>query len=581
MEKTSQNYSTTGSSDYLSRCPICFKNFSTTRIQAHASTCTGQNDSIKEIDVLKENKDIVSKNNSIKPTDTETKPTDTEIKPIASIFKARNDRKRQVDTDSCEASTGNISKTSKKEVQFLENEQHSSILPKTSKTVRQPLADLMRPSLLEHYMGQEQAIGKTNGKFLRLMIQSISNSDNIASFPSMIIWGPPGCGKTSLVNVISSEVSKSKNGLWRFKRLSACDSGVAQVKTEVSNAKNERNLFKRSTMLFIDEIHRFNKTQQDTLLPHVEDGTITLIGATTENPSFSINSALLSRCRVIVLEKLSPKVIFEIVKRASEKLQIRMKKECDDKFDSVNEQNYIIIEEKAISYLSNFADGDARTALNCLELSYQITKERVAEVKSHNISVEQNNLHVNVITTEDIKQNIKRSHILYDKKGNEHYNCASALQKSIRGSDDSAALYWLMRMFDGGEDPLFIARRLVRTASEDIGLGDPNALGVAVAAMQGCQLIGRPECDVILAQCTTYLARAKKSHEVYNAMNKVRTLIRESDDTRGLPPVPLHLRNATSSLDRSLGFGVGYVAQNFQSITYMPDELKEETFFDV
>ena len=188
MEKTSQNYSTTGSSDYLSRCPICFKNFSTTRIQAHASTCTGQNDSIKEIDVLKENKDIVNKNNSIKPTNTETKPTDTEIKPIASIFKARNDRKRQVDTDSCEASTGNISKTNKKEGKFLENEQHSSILPKTSKTVRQPLADLMRPSLLEHYMGQEQAIGKTNGKFLRLMIQSISNSDNIASFPSMIIW---------------------------------------------------------------------------------------------------------------------------------------------------------------------------------------------------------------------------------------------------------------------------------------------------------------------------------------------------------------------------------------------------------
>ena len=165
---------------------------------------------------------------------------------------------------------------------------------------------------------------------------------------------------------------------------------------------------------------------------------------------------------MIVLEKLSPKVIFEIIERAAEKLQIRVKKECDDKFHSVNEQSIITMEEKAISYLSNFADGDARTALNCLELSYQITKERVAEVKSHNISVEQNNLHVNVITTEDIKQNIKRSHILYDKKGNEHYNCASALQKSIRGSDDSAALYWLMRMFDGGEDPLFIARRLVR-----------------------------------------------------------------------------------------------------------------------
>ena len=240
-------------------------------------------------------------------------------------------------------------------------------------------------------------------------------------------------------------------------KLSACTSGVADVKEVVKVAKNEFAMFKRKTILFVDEIHRFNKTQQDTFLPHVENGTITLVGATTENPSFSLNAALLSRCKVIVLEKLKPEVVCDLLQKAAIKKGLEVSSKGD-------------IDPEALSYLSKISDGDARTALNSLEIAINSRKPESR------------------ISVSEIKEALNRSHVLYDRKGDEHYHCASALQKSIRGSDDNAALYWCMRMLKGGEDPMFVARRLVVTASEDVGLADTKALSLAVAAMQGCQV---------------------------------------------------------------------------------------------
>ncbi|CAB4065706.1 ycaJ [Lepeophtheirus salmonis] len=266
----------------------------------------------------------------------------------------------------------------------------------------------------------------------------------------------------------------------------------------------------------MDEIHRFNKIQQDAFLPHIENGTIVLIGATTENPSFSLNNALLSRCRVLPLKKLTPPDLEVIMKR------------------SLDKRGFILgvhIDKEAITYLSNVCDGDARTALNSLQIAMDI-----------HCSGDHGR---DTLKVEDIKECLQRSHVLYDRRGDEHYHCASALQKSIRGSDENAALYWVMRMLVGGEDPMFIARRLVVVASEDVGLADPQALSVAVSAMHGCQLVGIPECQVILAEAVVYLSRASKSREVYHAMRSVLDNIKNTPGN--MPGVPLHLRNANSS----------------------------------
>uniref|UniRef100_U3FXF6 ATPase WRNIP1 n=3 Tax=Micrurus TaxID=8634 RepID=U3FXF6_MICFL len=434
-----------------------------------------------------------------------------------------------------------------------------------------PLADKLRPSHLGDYVGQNQVLGKET--LLRSLLEAYE-------IPSLILWGPPGCGKTTLAHIIAS--SSKKNGT-RFVTLSATSAKTSDVRDVIAQAQNEKRLCKRKTILFIDEIHRFNKSQQDTFLPHVECGTITLIGATTENPSFQVNSALLSRCRVIVLEKLSVEAVEAILMRAIKSLGIQVLSQDEELTSSMNANNSkgselcVFIERRAINTLAYLCDGDARTGLNGLQMAVQSRLTNPShQSNSHEYSAKQ------VVITEDhVKEGLQRSHILYDRAGEEHYNCISALHKSMRGSDENASLYWLARMLEGGEDPLYVARRLVRFASEDIGLADPLALPQAVAAYQGCHFIGMPECEVLLAQCVVYFARAPKSIEVYSAYSNVKMCLR--DHQGPLPPVPLHLRNAPTKLMKNLGYGKDYkynpMYKNPVEQEYLPEELKGIDFF--
>ncbi|XP_017540856.1 ATPase WRNIP1 [Pygocentrus nattereri] len=431
-----------------------------------------------------------------------------------------------------------------------------------------PLAEQLRPTTLEEYFGQNKVVGEQT--LLRSLLQS-------QEIPSLIFWGPPGCGKTTLAHIIAS--SSKKKGTARFVTLSATSASTNDVREVIKQAQNELRLCKRKTILFIDEIHRFNKSQQDTFLPHVECGTITLIGATTENPSFQVNSALLSRCRVLVLEKLSVAAMGLILHRAVDSLGLRVLPD-----DAVAQKHLtssdrcsepqVWIEQKALDTIAHLCDGDARAGLNGLQLAVQAC---VAKARNTNTHI----LQPIVVQEVHIKEGLQRSHILYDKAGEEHYNCISALHKSMRGSDKNAALYWLGRMLEGGEDPLYVARRLVRFASEDVGLADPAALPQAVAAFQACHFIGMPECEVILAQCVVYLARAPKSVEVYMAYNNVKTCLRNHKGP--LPPVPLHIRNAPTKLMKELGYAKGYkynpAFNGPVDQEYLPEELRGINFF--
>ncbi|KAF9804106.1 hypothetical protein SFRURICE_020534 [Spodoptera frugiperda] len=371
--------------------------------------------------------------------------------------------------------------------------------------------------------------------------------------------------QTSLANVIAN-ICKEQNNL-RFVKLSATMAGINDVKEVVKIAKNEAQ-FKRQTVLFMDEIHRFNKLQQDTFLPHVENGTIILIGATTENPSFSLNNALLSRCRVVVMEKLSADDVLKILKHAlmkTGKAVIGNAKQDLGKTSSDLPQ--CIVEEASLKWLAEMCDGDARVALGALELALAARAPETAQSKPA------------ILRLEDIIDGIKRSHMVYDRKGEEHYNTVSAIHKSIRASDDNAALYWTTRAMHGGEDPLYIARRLVRAACEDIGLADQSAIVEAVACLQGCQQLGMPECDVLLAQCAVRLARAPKSTEVYRAMKRCRKSLMEAKGP--LPPVPLHLRNAPTKLMKQLGYAKGYnmLHKDKSGLNYMPEGMEGRDFF--
>ncbi|XP_006085773.1 ATPase WRNIP1 [Myotis lucifugus] len=407
--------------------------------------------------------------------------------------------------------------------------------------------------------------------------------------PRSSLWGPPGCGqgecrlagKTTLAHIIANN---SKKHSIRFVTLSATNAKTNDVRDVIKQAQNEKSFFKRKTILFIDEIHRFNKSQQDTFLPHVECGTITLIGATTENPSFQVNAALLSRCRVIVLEKLPVEAMVTILMRAINSLGIHVldsSRSTDPLSHSSNSSSEpsVFIEDKAVDTLAYLSDGDARIGLNGLQLAV------LARLSSRKMFCKKSGQAYSpsrvLITENDVKEGLQKSHILYDRAGEEHYNCISALHKSMRGSDASASLYWLARMLEGGEDPLYVARRLVRFASEDIGLADPSALPQAVAAYQGCHFIGMPECEVLLAQCVVYFARAPKSIEVYSAYNNVKACLRNHQGP--LPPVPLHLRNAPTRLMKDLGYGKGYKYNPMYSEPvdqeYLPEELRGVDFF--
>jgi len=389
-----------------------------------------------------------------------------------------------------------------------------------------PLAERLRPGTLDEILGQEHLLGP--GKPLRTAIER----DQV---PSMILWGPPGVGKTTLAQVIA-KTTKSD-----FVPFSAVTSGIKEIKEVMSAAERSRRLGRR-TILFVDEIHRFNKAQQDAFLPHVERGNVVLIGATTENPSFEVNSALLSRARVFVLNALTDEHVQALVLRAA------------------GSEN-IPIEDSAITTIASIANGDARTALNILELAAQTRSEG------------------SKITAEAVQQAAQRQ-LLYDKGGEEHYNIISALHKSLRNSDVQASLYWLARMLEAGEDPLYVARRLVRFASEDIGLADNQALRIALDAKQAFQFIGLPEGKLALAQCVIYLAAAPKSNSVYTAYGEVAGDVGQTRND----PVPLHIRNAPTGLMKGLGYGKGYqyaheLEDKIADMDCLPDSLKGRQYY--
>ena len=391
-----------------------------------------------------------------------------------------------------------------------------------------PLADRMRPQKLEDFFGQEELVGEKS--FLRQAIQN----DNV---PSLIFWGPPGSGKTTLASIIANETHSE------FVVLSGVASGKKDLMAVVGNAKEKKEKGIK-TILFIDEIHRWNKAQQDALLPYVEHGVVTLIGATTENPSFEVISALISRSRVLVLNKLEAKDIQKIIEHA-----------LNDKENGFGKQK-IKISKEVISHIASFANGDARMALNTLEAAIQ---------QSDNI------------TSELIKKILQKSHLYYDKTGEEHYNIISALHKSMRGGDANAALYWLARMLEGGEEPRYVARRLLRFASEDVGLADNFALVLANNVFDACHKLGMPECSVHLSQLVVYLSKAPKSVSAYMAYGKTKKDVEEF----GNLPVPMHIRNAPTKLMEKLGYGKGYKYTPLEDSTgqqYLPDELKNKKY---
>lgn len=378
----------------------------------------------------------------------------------------------------------------------------------------EPLASRMRPRSIDEIVGQEHLLGP--GKLLRRIIES----DKISS---MIFWGPPGSGKTTLAESIARRTHA------RFITLSAVSAGVADLRKVVDEAGKLRQFSKQHTILFIDEIHRFNKAQQDAVLPHVERGVITLIGATTENPSFEVNAALLSRSRVFTLKGLTDESQLAILKRA-----------LADGERGLGQLD-LQADEEALAAIATFADGDARTALNVLEMVAQANLSNTEDEPRH-------------VTLTQVEEVMQHRALLYDKGGDQHYDTISALHKAVRGSDPDGSLYWMVRMLEAGEDPLYVARRIVRMAAEDIGMADPQALVVCMAAQQAVHFVGMPEAGVILAQAVVYLATAPKSAAVYAAYNQIREEIQSGHNDAP----PLWIRNAPTSLMKNMGYGEGY-----------------------
>ena len=402
-----------------------------------------------------------------------------------------------------------------------------------------PLAARMRPTTLKEFVGQEHIVGE--GRVLRKAIES-------GQLPSMILWGPPGSGKTTLATIIANTTAS------HFSSVSAVTAGVADLRRIIEEAKERRKLYQQKTILFIDEIHRFNKSQQDAVLPYVEDGTITLIGATTENPSFEVNAPLLSRARVFTLNPLTEGELKTVIRRAMQ-----------DKDKGIGHMK-AEIEEDALKQLITVSNSDARTALNALELAALTT-----------LPDEQGMRHITLPVIEDALQ---QRALLYDRAGEQHYDLISALHKSLRDSDPDASLYWLARMLEAGEDPLFIARRLVRAASEDIGMADPQALVIAMAAQQAVHFIGVPEGNLALAEAAVYLATAPKSNSLYAAYSSIQKEVKNGKND----PVPLHLRNAVTKLMKESGYGQGYkYAHDFPGHVvdqqHLPDSLKDQKFY--
>lgn len=399
-----------------------------------------------------------------------------------------------------------------------------------------PLASRVRPRTLDQFVGQTHLLG--DGKILRELIEN----DQVSS---MIFWGPPGVGKTTLAEIIARQTQAT------FLSFSAVDSSISQIKKIMHQAENDREIGEQ-TIVFVDEIHRFNKAQQDAFLPYVERGSIILIGATTENPSFEVNSALLSRCKVFVLKALETDDIIQLLTNAL--------------VNSDGFAGHVTIGADELRAIAEFANGDARSALNTLEMAVLNGERQDGQT---------------TVSMDDLKQLISQKFVLYDKTGEEHYNIISALHKSMRNSDVDAAIYWLSRMLEGGEDPLYIARRLVRFASEDIGLADTNALNVAVNVFQACQFLGMPECDVHLTEAVAYLSLAPKSNAIYQARLAAKKDVKETRDE----PVPLQIRNAPTKLMKDLDYGKDYqyahsTADKLTNMQTMPEALRGHTYYE-
>ncbi|MBF0200019.1 MAG: replication-associated recombination protein A [Desulfamplus sp.] len=408
----------------------------------------------------------------------------------------------------------------------------------------QPLAYRMRPNTLDELVGQNHVAGE--GAILN---RAIVND----SIFSMILWGPPGCGKTTLANIIARETRS------HFMEMSAVISGVKEIRDVIAGARDRKRIHRRRTILFVDEIHRFNKSQQDAFLPHVENGTIVLVGATTENPSFEVIPALISRCRIITLHPLSNTDIKVVLKRAladGEKGLGFMDLVCTD---------------AALELIASFGDGDVRMALTSLETAAVFVSSSVREGElTKPVTIE----------VEDVEKCLQKKALRYDKSGEEHFNLISAFHKSMRGSDPNGTLYWLFRMLMAGEDPYYILRRMVRFATEDVGMADPGALTAALNALESFRFLGHPEGDDAIAQAAVYLATAPKSNSIYKAVKNVRTEIQKS----GYLPVPMHIRNAPTKMMKQMGYGEGYLYAHdyrdgyvFQD--YLPCELNDCDFY--
>ncbi len=420
-------------------------------------------------------------------------------------------------------------------------DQNSGTLKPSEVSAHAPLAERMRPRSMAEFIGQEHLLGE--GRILRSMIEN----DNLSS---LIFWGPPGCGKTTLAHIIAAETRM------RFVFFSAILSGVKEIReifreAEISVGRGQR------TLLFVDEIHRFNKSQQDAFLPYVEKGVVTIIGATTENPSFEVIAPLLSRCRVLTLQQLEATAIRNILDQALSDPERGLGKLA------------LTATDEALDFLAEQADGDARKALNTLEVATGLV-DQGARGKGQG-----------EITLEIVQEALQKKALLYDKGGEEHYNVISAFIKALRGSDPDAALYWLARMLEAGEDPLFILRRMIILASEDIGNADPRALQVAVSALQAFQMIGMPEGRITLGQAVTYLATAPKSNASYVGINSALAEVRKS----GALPVPLHVRNAPTKLMKELGYGKGYQYAHDYDDGYagqdcLPERLAGRKFYE-
>ncbi|MCF1190662.1 replication-associated recombination protein A [Mangrovimonas sp. AS39] len=401
--------------------------------------------------------------------------------------------------------------------------------------MNEPLAERLRPKTLEDYIGQDHLIGKEGSLFHQIKQGLI---------PSMIFWGPPGIGKTTLANIISTETNRP------FYTLSAINSGVKDVRDVIEKAKNSGGLFTaKNPILFIDEIHRFSKSQQDSLLQAVEKGWVTLVGATTENPSFEVIPALLSRCQVYILNSFSKSDLEALLKRAMEK------------DEHISQKNIKLLETDALLRLSG---GDARKLLNIFELVVNSEDSKTVE-----------------ITNDSVLKKVQNNTVRYDKTGEQHYDIISAFIKSIRGSDPNGAVYWLARMIEGGEDVKFIARRLLILASEDIGNANPTALVIANNAFQAVSVIGYPESRIILSQCATYLACSPKSNAAYEAINSAQQLVKQTGDLS----VPLHIRNAPTKLMKELGYGDNYkyahsYENNFAEQEFLPDDIKGTKLYE-